>query len=177
MGANYKTCVAMDGAGALIHSAAREVLLALLPRIFASKCRRHLIALLDTQTELTIPPDSESARAMIKSDLTPPALRCGMGQCPAVLQLQDGRLVIIGTDPDADLSSELAQRVGPKEHAIIVSPQLLANCKPRRMRRMLELKAPAVWGAAISSLFHKSWLLALITIAWKPPSFWCRVAI
>lgn len=114
---------------------------------------------------------------MIKNDLTPAALRCGMGQCPAVLQLQDGRLVIIGTDPDADLSSELTQRVGPKEHAIIVSPQLLANCRPRTMRRTLELSAPSIRKATFSSLFHRIGLLALITIAWKPHSFWCRIAI
>ena len=68
-------------------------------------------------------------------DLTPPSMRCGIGTCPAVLELQDGRLLIIGAEPDATLSSQIAPRVGPCEQAILISPKLLASWCSRSSER------------------------------------------
>jgi hypothetical protein len=56
-------------------------------------------------------------------------MRCGFGQCPAVFELPDGSLVVIGRDPDIALTSLLAGKVGHGEHAVVISPALLANLK------------------------------------------------
>ncbi len=64
---------------------------------------------------------------MLKKNLTPSDLRCNFGACPAVFELEDGQLVIVGKKPTADLDQELSSLVAGDEYAIVVSPALLAN--------------------------------------------------
>jgi hypothetical protein len=63
-------------------------------------------------------------------NITPKTMRCGLGQCPAVFELPDGRLVIIGCDPDPCLDRFLSGKIGRGEHAVVIFPALLANFKP-----------------------------------------------
>jgi hypothetical protein len=72
--------------------------------------------------------------AMIKKNLTPVEMRCDVFGCPAVFELEDGRLAIVGKRPEGDLGKELAPVVGLDEYAIVISPQLLANVLPSSRR-------------------------------------------
>jgi hypothetical protein len=62
-------------------------------------------------------------------NLTPEHMRCGLGQCPAVFELPDGSLVIIGRNPDTALASLLADKVGQDEQIVVISPALLADLR------------------------------------------------
>jgi hypothetical protein len=64
---------------------------------------------------------------MLKKNLTPSDLLCRFGACPAVFELEDGQLVIVGKKPTGDLNQELSPLVGSDEYAIVISPALLAN--------------------------------------------------
>jgi hypothetical protein len=66
-------------------------------------------------------------KTMLKRNLTPQSLRCVIGNCPAVYELEDGQLAIIGKKPAAGLEQELAALVGGDEYAIVISRELLAN--------------------------------------------------
>lgn len=62
-------------------------------------------------------------------DLTPEHLQCPVGECLAVYELPDGRLLIIGKKPSPELLARVEGRVGPDEHAIAINRALLANVK------------------------------------------------
>jgi hypothetical protein len=60
-------------------------------------------------------------------EITPMAMRCGIGACPAVYRRPDGKLVIVGAAVPRDvLEAQLSGKVGVHEAAIIVDPALLS---------------------------------------------------
>ena len=54
-------------------------------------------------------------------EITPANLRCVPCSCPAVYKLDDGDLVIIGKQLDAELLSEVSGKVGHDEYAVRIS--------------------------------------------------------
>lgn len=60
-------------------------------------------------------------------NLTPEHLRCAAGACPAVYELGDGRLLIVGKIVGSDEYGKLGVRVGVAEEAIVIDRALLAN--------------------------------------------------
>jgi hypothetical protein len=60
-------------------------------------------------------------------DITPQKMRCGWGACPAVYELDNDTVLIIGAKPSSELGDALKDKVSPDEFAIVVSKQLLAN--------------------------------------------------
>jgi len=60
-------------------------------------------------------------------DLTPRHLTCGIGLCPALFQLDDGRVVVIGKKPiEADqLPADISIKIGKNETAVILPPEYL----------------------------------------------------
>lgn len=63
----------------------------------------------------------------IKEELTPYAIRCSIGACPAVFSLDDGNLLIVGKKLSPELSKEIEGKVGDDEHAIVLSPEFFRN--------------------------------------------------
>jgi hypothetical protein len=72
---------------------------------------------------------------MIKN-LTPEHMRCYAAECPSLHQLEDGRLLVVGTQVEPPVATindfanpepflEIAGKVGPGEAAVIISPALL----------------------------------------------------
>ncbi len=60
-------------------------------------------------------------------DITPDHLRCHVGMCPAVYDLGDGRLLIIGARPSDDVIQTLGGGLNPDEQAVVVDLALLHN--------------------------------------------------
>lgn len=60
-------------------------------------------------------------------DKTPDHMRCNIAACPAVYELDSGKLLIIGAKPSPEIGEKLSGKVGPDEYAIVISKQLLAN--------------------------------------------------
>jgi hypothetical protein len=71
--------------------------------------------------------DNGAPTSLIKKEWTPEKLRCWMGQCPGVLELQDGRLLIIGKKTNSQLTKEIASRVGDDEYAIVIDREFFAE--------------------------------------------------
>ena len=59
----------------------------------------------------------------IEKEITPKHLRCSLGGCPAVLELSDGDLLIIGKALSADLLKQVEGRIAGDELAIKLSPE------------------------------------------------------
>ncbi len=60
-------------------------------------------------------------------NLTPPRFRCQLGMCPAVYELEDGKLAIIGKHLPSSLKGEFDGLVGEDEHVIIIERGMLEN--------------------------------------------------
>lgn len=62
-------------------------------------------------------------------EITPEKLRCGIGMCPALFELDDGRVVIIGKMPTAEqpLPSAILERIGVGEASIIIPAEYLED--------------------------------------------------
>jgi hypothetical protein len=60
-------------------------------------------------------------------EITPKHLRCEWGQCVSVYRMEDGKLLVIGKQPDAALTQEIQNKVGPDESAIVISPEFFAD--------------------------------------------------
>ena len=60
-------------------------------------------------------------------EITPKRLQCGVGLCPALFELDDGRIVVIGKVPSADrpLPREISDKVGEDESAVVIPPEYL----------------------------------------------------
>ena len=69
--------------------------------------------------------DAKSLR--VRRDWTPEHLRCWPTHCPAVLELNDGKLLIIGKQTSPELTDEIASRVGADEHAIVIDREFFAE--------------------------------------------------
>jgi hypothetical protein len=59
-------------------------------------------------------------------DITPEHLRCSLGGCPAVYEIDQDTVVIVGEAADIDIQ----KLVGENEAAIVVTKKLLANVYP-----------------------------------------------
>jgi hypothetical protein len=64
---------------------------------------------------------------MMLEDITPMHLRCEWGACPTVYRMEDGNLLIIGKDPSPQVTEEIAEKIGPDEKAVVISPDFLSN--------------------------------------------------
>ena len=62
-------------------------------------------------------------------NLTPVHLRCQWGACPAIHELDDGSLLIVGKSATMAAALERVS-VGEDEHAVIVDRELVANVPP-----------------------------------------------
>lgn len=62
-------------------------------------------------------------------NITPPHLRCGLGQCPSVHVLEDGRLLIVGEGEITawNAVNGIGIKLGETERAVVVSPDLLSD--------------------------------------------------
>jgi len=62
-------------------------------------------------------------------EITPKQLRCGVGLCPALFELDDGRIVIIGKLPDTQspLPKEILETIGTNEMAVLIPPEYLKD--------------------------------------------------
>jgi hypothetical protein len=59
-------------------------------------------------------------------ELTPKHLLCGIGLCPALFQLDDGRIVVVGSLPTlSELPQEILMRIGSGEAAVVLPPEYL----------------------------------------------------
>ncbi len=65
--------------------------------------------------------------AKIEREKTPFHLRCSLGGCPAVFELSDGNLLIIGKAPSTDLLKQVEGRVAGDELAIKISPEFFKS--------------------------------------------------
>lgn len=63
----------------------------------------------------------------VKANLTPSSLLCALGTCPAVYELHDGTLAIVGDQADAEVSGELKDKVAPHEVVALIKPEYLAE--------------------------------------------------
>ena len=68
--------------------------------------------------------------SLIKANKTPLALRCGPFNCPAVYELRDGNILIVGKQTDLQLSREIEGKVGPDEHAVVISRNFFSELFP-----------------------------------------------
>lgn len=64
-------------------------------------------------------------------EITPKQLQCGVGLCPALFELDDGRIVVIGKipDPQHPLPGEILDRIGANEMAVVIPPGYLKDLK------------------------------------------------
>jgi hypothetical protein len=60
-------------------------------------------------------------------DLTPEHLRCSCGTCPAVLDLGEGEMLIIGKQLSHEQQTLVQGRVGADETGIVINRKYLAN--------------------------------------------------
>lgn len=62
-------------------------------------------------------------------EITPKQLQCGVGLCPALFELDDGRIVVIGELPDPlhPLPAEILNRIGDNEMAVVIPPNYLKD--------------------------------------------------
>lgn len=60
-------------------------------------------------------------------EITPKQLQCGLGLCPSLFELDDGRIVVIGKVPaiDQPLPKEIRDRVGHDETAVVIPHEYL----------------------------------------------------
>jgi hypothetical protein len=63
----------------------------------------------------------------IEDEVTPAHLRCTIGSCPAVFQLSDGDLLIVGKALTPELQRQIEARVGSDELAIKLSPEFFRS--------------------------------------------------
>lgn len=68
--------------------------------------------------------------SLIKEDKTPLALRCAPLHCPAVYELKDGRILVIGKKTSPQLSQEIQAKVGPDEHAVVIDRNFFTELFP-----------------------------------------------
>ena len=64
---------------------------------------------------------------MMLEEITPPHLRCIMGQCVSVYRMEDGNLLIVGKEPSPKIAGEIAHKVGPDEKAVIIGAEYLSD--------------------------------------------------
>ena len=64
-------------------------------------------------------------------EITPKQLKCGVGLCPALFELDNGSIVVIGKLPDSKnpLPREILDKIGPNEMAVVISPEYLKDLK------------------------------------------------
>lgn len=86
---------------------------------------------------------------MIKN-LTPEHMRCEIAtSCPSLHQLEDGRLLVVGTQVEPPVATindfanpepflEIAGKVGPGEAAVIISPALLDVYVAEKVREAVQ---------------------------------------
>lgn len=60
-------------------------------------------------------------------DITPQALRCDSAWCVAVYKTEDGKLLVVGKKPQADLAKEIEAKVGPDEEAVVIDPEYFSG--------------------------------------------------
>jgi hypothetical protein len=72
----------------------------------------------------------DAKSSLIKREWTPENLRCWPGYCPAVHELEDGRLLIIGKRTSPQLGAEIASRVGADEHAVVIDRAFFSELFP-----------------------------------------------
>ena len=62
-------------------------------------------------------------------EITPKRLRCGVGLCPALFELDDGRIVVIGKlpDPQHPLPRKILDKVGDNELAVVIPADYLKD--------------------------------------------------
>lgn len=65
-------------------------------------------------------------------ECTPRRLRCGIGACPSVFKLSDGKLIIIGhpLSPEESEQLGLSKKIGKKEAAISIHSDYFEEFKP-----------------------------------------------
>lgn len=68
--------------------------------------------------------------SQIKENKTPLPLRCGPVHCPAVYELKDGSILIIGKKANLHLAREIEGKVGPDEHAVVIDRNFFAELFP-----------------------------------------------
>lgn len=61
----------------------------------------------------------------IVEEVTPLDRRCGIGTCQATYVLSDGKFLIIGKKPPAELQAEIQHKVAPDEQVIVIDPAYL----------------------------------------------------
>jgi hypothetical protein len=59
-------------------------------------------------------------------NLTPKKLRCGLGTCPAVYEIEPGKLLIIGKRAEL-VALQRGARIGADETAVIIDHELLGE--------------------------------------------------
>jgi len=65
-------------------------------------------------------------------EITPKALRCGVGPCPAVFETDQGTYVIVGTRlTRKQLDEQLPGKVAPHEEAIEISKEFFSELKQK----------------------------------------------
>lgn len=65
-------------------------------------------------------------------DVTPDKFRCSIGACPAVYDLGDGNVLIIGKKAALKEKNILDNEVGNNENAIVIDKDMLSNVKIER---------------------------------------------
>ena len=93
----------------------------------------------------------------MSQDLTPEHMRCDVGaSCPSITRLDDGRLLIVGTDAH-DLAIKYGIAPSPFEEAIVISPSLLdtlmeeARREERKLPPMVHPEGEPIVGATIDA--------------------------
>ena len=60
-------------------------------------------------------------------EITPAHLRCAIGSCPGVYEIDGGDLVIVGKKLSAELKQKIEERVGEDEYAIVIKRDFFEN--------------------------------------------------
>jgi hypothetical protein len=77
--------------------------------------------------------DADNAQpSLIEKEWTPANLKCWPAHCPAVHELKDGRLLIIGKKTSSQLAEEIRSRVGDDEHAVIIDREFFSELFPTK---------------------------------------------
>jgi hypothetical protein len=60
-------------------------------------------------------------------NLTPTQFRCSFGGCPAVFEMDDNQIVIIGKKASEAITNQLKDKVSQDEWVVVIDRHLLSN--------------------------------------------------
>lgn len=60
-------------------------------------------------------------------EITPKHLRCAIGSCPGVYEIDDGNLLIIGKNITTELDEKIQSKIGKDEFAVLINREFFSE--------------------------------------------------